>query len=173
MDNKIPEIVYYKIFIGFIFSLLIIWYFSFRLTSQFLLPFLLSVLTAYLTFTFSLIVCLMLIKRTIEIEIKDKDIPFSVVARNPDIPIPEEKITLQLALKKLTASLAYTFLLGVPLTLIGLIRVFTKKDTFIDIMGLFLESYWIFYAICFLISMLIAFVFIPSLKGWHWTKLQF
>jgi hypothetical protein len=119
------------------------------------------------------LVCLLLVDRTIEIEMKNPESSVSVVAKDPTIEIIQEEITTKGSLKKMAYSMLFTLFLGLPFILIAVVKIVTGENSVSTVANSFLESYWIIFAICLSISLFISFVFIPSLKGWHWTKPQF
>ncbi len=69
-----------------------------------------------------------MVKPTVRKKMKKIEELFSVVARNPELEIPEEKWTLKkLAIRALLSQLV-AFILSLPLTLIACIRLFGNKD---------------------------------------------
>jgi hypothetical protein len=104
---------------------------------------------------------------------KNPESSVSVVAKDPDMEIIQEEITTKGSLKKMAYSMLFTLFLGLPFIIISLIKIVNGESSVITVLNIFLESYWIIFAICYFISLFISFVFIPSLKGWHWTKPQF
>lgn len=173
MHKDIPQNVWTKVVIGFLFSFFIIWYFSYRLLIGIVFPFLPTTPVLYLTSIFSVLVCLLLVKRTIEIEMKNPDASVSVVAKNPEIEIVQEELTTKGTLNKMVYSMLFTLFLGLPFILISIVRIVSGESSIGTVFNAFMESYWIIFTICYFISLFISFVFIPSLKSWHWTKPQF
>ena len=173
MKKKIPKKVYVQVAVGFFFSSLILLYFSYRL----LLPTLLSMfnleIAVYIIFFISFGLCSLMVKPTIKKEMEKIEEPFSIVARNPDIEIPKEKLTFKLLVKRSVLSLVVTLILSLPLTLIVFFRFVASTEHEIKILFNLFNSYSIFYSFFLGISIFAVFIFVPSLKKWHWTKHQF
>jgi hypothetical protein len=173
MKKKIPKKVYAQVAVGFFFSSLILLYFSYRL----LLPTLLSMfnleIAVYIIFFICFGLCSLMVKPTIKKEMEKIEEPFSIVARNPNIEIPKEKLTFILLVKRSILSLVVTLILSLPLTLIVFFRFIASTDHEIKIFFTLFSSYSIFYSFFLGISFFAVFIFVPSLKEWHWTKHQF
>ena len=101
------------------------------------------------------------------------DEPFSLVARNPEIEIPKEKLTVKILAIRGLLSIIATFVLSLPLTLIVFLRYTETTDKDLIYLYEIAGSYSGFYMFFFGASVFMMFVFVPSLKKWHWTKHQF
>ena len=173
MEDRIPPKVYARVAVGFFFSFIILLYFSYRLLfPTLLLTFNLEIAVYIISFiSFSL--CSLMVKPTLRKEMDKIDQPFSIVARNPDIEIPEEKLTPKVVRKRSLLSLVVTFILSLPLTLIAIFRFMANSDDGLEVIMTLLKDYSVFYIFFLGISIFLVFIFVPSLKTWHWTKHQF
>lgn len=173
MNKKIPRKVYAQVAVGFFFSFLILFYFFGRL----LIPVLLQVFSlevaAYIVFFLCVGLCSLMVKPTIKKEMEKIDEPFSVVARNPAIEIPKEKLTVRILAIRGLLSLVATFVLSLPLTIIVFLRYIENPDKDFKYLYAIADSYFGFYLFFLGVSFFMMFVFVPSLKKWHWTKHQF
>jgi hypothetical protein len=162
-----------QVAVGFFFSLLIIWYFLFRLLFPLLLQLFSIEATTYITFLLSFGICSLMIKPTLKKQMKMVDEPFSIVARNPEIEVPKEKLTLKLIFSRCVFSLILSFVFSLPLTLIIILRFIANPDKDINVFLTFANEYTGFYLFVVGASFFAIFIFVPSLRKWHWTKHQF
>jgi hypothetical protein len=173
MKRKITPKVYAQVAVGFFFSLLILLYF----TGRFLFPILLQIfnleVACYIVFFICFGLCCLMVKPTIKKEMERIDQPFSIVARNPEIEIPKEKLTLKIVLRRGLLSLVCTFILSLPLTLIVFFRYITSPDKDVQVLFALSNIYSVFYLFFLGASIFLVFIFVPSHKKWHWTKHQF
>lgn len=173
MKNKIPRKVYAQVVVGFFFSFLILFYFFGRL----LIPLLLQVVSlevaVYTVFILCFVLCSLMVKPTVKKEMAKGDEPFSIVARNPEIEIPKEKMTARILAMRSVLSLAVAFILSLPLTLVVLFRYISRPDGDSTDIFVIAGGYTVFYLVFLGVSIFLIFVFVPSLKKWHWTKHQF
>ncbi len=173
MERKIPPKVYAQVAVGFFFSLIILLYFFGRLLFPILLQVFNLEVTSYIVFFLCFSLCSLMVKPTIKKEMKKIDEPFSLVARNPDVEIPREKLTFKILLKRGLLTLVVTFILSLPLTLIVLIRYIATPDKNIKVLLALANGYFGFYLFFLVASIVLVFFFVPSLIRWHWTKHQF
>ena len=173
MGRKVPIKVYLQVAVGFFFSLLIIWYFFFRLFFSLLLQFFNLEVTVYITFLLSFGICSLMVKPTLKKQMKKIDEPFSIVARNPEIDIPKEKLTLKLIFARCFFSLIFFFIFSLPLTLIIFFRFVSAPVNGINVFLALASEYMGFYLFLLGASFFAIFIFVPSLRKWHWTKHQF
>jgi len=159
--------------VGFFFSLLISWYFFFRLLFPLLLPIFNFESSAYITFILSFGLCSLMVRPTIKKEMRKIDKPFSLVARNPDIKNPKETFTIKTLISRSVFSLGLAWLLSLPFILITILRFSRVEEKTIRVFLSLSSEYFWFYMFFLGISFIIFFIFIPSLKRWHWTKHQF
>lgn len=173
MKRKVPLKVYLQVAVGFFFILLIIWYFLCRLLFPLLLQHFSLETAAYITFTLSFCICCFLVRPSIQKELKRSDEPFSIVARDPKVTIKHEKITLRIIFLKSAASMLLSCVFSLPLTLIIIFRFIAVPDRNIDVFLGLLNEYTGFYVFFLGASLFSIFIFVPSLRKWHWTKHQF
>lgn len=173
MNKKTPRKVYAQVAVGFFFSFLILCYFFGRL----LLPLLLRVFSlevaAYIVFFLCFGICSLMVKPTIKKEMEKIDVPFSIVAINPEIEIPKENLTAKILAIRGLLSLVATFVLSLPLTLIVFLRYIQNPDIDLKYLYAIANCYFGFYLFFLGASVFMMFLVVPSLKKWHWTKHQF
>lgn len=162
-----------QVTVGFFFSLLILWYFSYRLLFHLLLQFFDLETSIYITFLLSLGICSLMVKPTIRKEMGKVNEPFSIVAKNPDIDIPQDEFTLKVIFSRSVVSVVLACLLSLPFSLIILFRYVTHSAKETNVFLSLLNEYSGFYLLFFGASFFVVFIFFPSLKKWHWTKYQF
>jgi hypothetical protein len=133
----------------------------------------LSLGTPALSFAFSAIVCLLLLKRTIKEEIEKIDAPFSLVARDPNIPLQKDKITLKVFVVRLVGSTIISFLASVPLIAIGFAKYYQTAIDTNELWRLFTDIYLYYYLSFLAVSLFASFILYPQFKNWHYTKHQF
>ena len=173
MNTNVPAKIYYRVGVGFVFCLIIVWYFAYRLLFPTLQKFLSAEICGYTTFVLSLIICLSLIKLSIKKELEKEGDLFSLVARNPDIEIPKEEVTIKSLSINFCIGILFCFIISLPVTIIGLIQLVSKDGTVERNLRAFVNDYWVFYLFCCLLTLFAVFCVFPSLKRWHWTKHQF
>lgn len=173
MERKVVIKVYSQVVVGFFFILLIIWYFSCRLLFPLLLQYISIETSTYVTFILSFCICCLLVRSSIQKELKRSDVPFSIVARNPETEIRKERIALKLIFLRSAISVLFGCLFSFPLTLIIIFRFIAVPDRNLDVFFNLLSEYVGFYLFIFGASLFSIFIFVPSLKNWHWTKHQF
>ena len=173
MKRKIPLKVYAQIAVGFFFSLLILLYFSFRLLFPILLQIFNLEVAAYITFFLCFGLCSLMVKPTINKEMGKIGEPFSIVARNPEIEILKEKLTLNSLFIKGLLSIVVAFILSLPLTLIIFFRFIANPYEGLSTIFALVHGYAHFYWFFIGVSIFAIFIIVPSLKRWHWTKHQF
>jgi hypothetical protein len=173
MNRKVPLKVYFRVAVGFFFCLLIVWYFTFRLLFGIILHISSPLLGAEISLGISFIICLLLIRRSIEKEMLDVDEPFSIVARDPSFQIQKEKYTIKIIFIRLFAAIIIFILASLPLTIIGILQIFGRKSNTFDLIVCFIDNHFFFYIVCIVASIFAVFVILPSLKKWNWTKHQF
>ncbi len=172
---SIPLKVYVEIAVGFFFTMILIWFLAFRFVFIALLQ--LQLVPPNISFIISvlgsILFCSLLVKPTFKKIMKNPDIPFSVVARNPNLEIPYQPITIKSIFYRSIAAIVFSILLSLPFTIIALLRFCEQNVRDINI---FIESFmkykypYIFIAIS---VMYLVFLVFPSLRKWHWTKHQF
>jgi len=173
MKRKMPIKIYLRVAVGFFFSLLIIWYFSYRLLFPILLQFFSLETSTGVTFVISFLVCSLLVKPSLQKEMEKVDEPFSIVARNPDLETPKEKLTIKSVLLRCSVALSFTFLASLPLSIIGILKLLQSKDPSFLIVFSLLDNYKYIYVLFLLGSLFLVFFGYSSLQKWHWTKHQF
>jgi hypothetical protein len=170
---KIPIKVYMQVGVGFFFSLLILWYFFSRLLFPLLHPIFSFEASVYITFILSFGLCLLMVKPTINKEMKKIDEPFSLVARNPDIDIAKEKFTIKTLILRSAFSLGLAWLLSLPFIIITILSFIGESEQNVRVfLSLASKYYWLYFVFTGA-AFFIFFVFVPSIKRWHWTKHQF
>ena len=173
MKEKVPFRVYYRVAIQLFFTSIMVWYFAFKvLRMVFPLPIYFTELF-YISIFFSIAVCLSLLKRGIRDEIQNKDKPFSIVTKDPNIEIKKEKITKKIVINRIIASILISFILTLPVTMIGAVQVISKKYSIIEIFVFFKAGYWKLYLGSFLLIFFLSFFQRYLIERWHWTKHQF
>jgi hypothetical protein len=171
--KKIPTKVYKSVGVGFFFSLIIIWYFSYRLLTPTLVQFFSHEICVYSTLIFSFTVCLFLINPSIEKELEKVNEDFSLVARNPNYEIVKEDLSVKSIINKTLIGISISFVFSLPITIMIFLQIINSQSRWTTSIVLMFNKYWLFYLICILLSLIIIFFIFPSLKKWHWTKHQF
>ncbi|KAB2888031.1 MAG: hypothetical protein F9K32_17980 [Desulfobulbaceae bacterium] len=150
MKKKIPPKIYLKIAVGFFFSSIILWYFSFRLLTPLIAQTGSMFFTIGVPIILSILICSLLVKTTIKKELENINEPFSIVARNPNIEIPKEKLTLKILLIRSVISVVIAILLTLPFTIISILKTLAASPS--QLSGLVSNLYnfigfYIFFAI--------------------------
>jgi hypothetical protein len=149
-----------------------VWYFTFRVFLFFAPP--LNINAAnYFSFAFSVIVCLLLVKRAIKEEIMKINEPFSLVARDPKRPIEKDIITERVFLVRTIGSAIFSIILTSPIFIIGVLKYKESSISYKYLWNYFLDPYLYYFGAVFVFSLFACFGMYPQLKNWHWTKKQF
>lgn len=171
--QKIPFKVYLELTVGFFFCLIIIWYFSYRLLFPLLAQTNSASLIVGIPALISFIICLMLVKPSLKKEMERLDEPFTVVARNPDIEIKKEPLTIKGIIIRIFVTIIISIIVTIPFTIISVLKFSQKEQKSVGVFFDILGDYKGFYIFFMILSLVIVFVIFPGLKKWHWTKHQF
>jgi len=178
MKKPIPRKIYLRIAAQLPFFFILIWFLIFRLlTFLFIQTTNLIVVDikyyALATTIFSIIVCILVMNPSIEREMETIDEPFSLVARDPNIPLKVDKITLKVFLSRFLFSIYFALLVSVPLILIGLVNLIAGNILLKDMLTKYGKIFFFYFICWFLIALLAAFLYRPLTRNRHWTKHQF
>lgn len=125
------------------------------------------------SFTIALIIVSALVKRGIRDEMKKKDQPFFLTAKDPRIDLKPIRMSKKEIFWRVAIAFCVSQLFMLPLTLIGALRVITDELPFGAVIDLFFAGYWKPYGVSFLICSLTALSLPYIVERWHWTKIQF
>ena len=176
MKKLIPLKVYYRIGVQLPFFFILVWALAFKLLTL-LIPIAGITLDAnhyvIISSVLSIIACLSVLRISIEKEMEKIDEPFSIVARDPNIPLVVDRITLKVVCARTLFSIYFALIVSIPLILIGFINIISGKSTVSEIVNEYGNFFLYYFIVWFLFALFGSFLYRPLIRNWHWTKHQF